>query len=150
MRNLNKGEQRQVTWLVVAGILPFLAHAILALSQAEIILSGHNYALLLNIYAAVIISFVAGMHWGIHLMHQMREPVFITSNVFALAAWAACFLPTSLTCLLHAACIALLWRFDKSLSVAGILHSDFYRLRVIVTIIVAAFLLLAGIGHLMN
>jgi hypothetical protein len=74
--------------LPYAGALPFMACAILLIAQFELLPllgSTHNVA---RSYGLLIISFMAGVHWGQHLA-GVRGPfsLLMSSNAAALAAW---------------------------------------------------------------
>jgi hypothetical protein len=77
-----------------AGLLPFLAGAVLVwLVRPDV----HPYvALALSGYAAVILSFLGGIHWGL----AMREPApplpwLVWGVVPSLVAWLAMLMPAS-------------------------------------------------------
>lgn len=77
-----------------AGLLPFLAGAVLVwLVRPEV----HPYvALALSGYAAVILSFLGGIHWGL----AMREPApplpwLVWGVVPSLVAWLAMLMPAN-------------------------------------------------------
>lgn len=83
-----------------SGLLPFVAGAVLVwLVRADV----HAYAALaLSIYAAVILSFLGGIHWGL-AMRQAKPPAsaLIWGVLTPLVAWPAALMPP------HAALVVL-------------------------------------------
>jgi hypothetical protein len=75
-----------------AGLLPFVFGALLVwLVHADV----HAYAALaLSIYAAVILSFLGGMHWGL-AMRQEKPPTsaLVWGVLTPLVAWPAALMP---------------------------------------------------------
>lgn len=83
-------------------------------------------------YSAVIISFLAGIHWACYLFFRERCPrnLLFTSNLVALLAWL-CLLVNNLPwqILLHILLFLYLLVLDFRLSEAGVLPAWFYLLR---------------------
>ncbi len=79
-------------WLGHAGLLPFVAGALLLwLVQGE----AHVYAAMaLTAYAALIVSFLGGIHWGL-AMRQPEAPMATLAwgVVPSLVAWPAVLMP---------------------------------------------------------
>ena len=73
--------------LTYAGVLPFLCAAIIPAVKPNFL--GLNYDNIILTYGAVIVSFVAGVHWGIYLFKDPPLNLFIHSNIAALLAWSA-------------------------------------------------------------
>ncbi len=91
-------ERRWAAWLGYAGLLPFLAGALLVwLVSAE----AHPYVtLMLSAYAAVIVSFLGAIHWGIGFVMSATGQAgaavhFRWGVVPALVAWPALVMPPS-------------------------------------------------------
>jgi hypothetical protein len=121
--------------LTYAGTLPLLAGV--ALQYAPIAgVDGQAMALR---YAAIIVSFLCGIHWAVELFFAARTPrhLLLTSNATALLAWCSLLLPSLLLAfLLQAWCFLYLLTLDLKLRDAGILPAWFYGLRRNATIIV--------------
>jgi len=125
--------------LTFSGALPFLA-AIAALSLAPALATAHIWQAVIA-YSAVIASFVSGIHWGLFLTRERRLPLnlFISSNLCALAAWAALLLPSRQTAvILLIAVFATLFAIDHMLYAAKAHMHWFYKLRAAITVIVIA------------
>lgn len=132
----------RVAWgLASAGVLPFLA------GLADMMFWDGALTGPVQIYAAVIASFLCGMHWGVALLAPRAPPVplLLGSNVAALAAWAAALAPASIGFLLFAALFAALAAIDHFLHRAGTWPVWFWRLRLTISAIVVATCLLIGI-----
>ena len=78
-------------WLTYAGILPFAAGMAGQVFAPE----AAPWREWTAAYGAVIAAFIAGIHWAVHLFFGDKAPLnlLISSNVLALAAWAALLLP---------------------------------------------------------
>jgi hypothetical protein len=77
-----------------AGLVPFVAGALLIwLVWPE----AHPYATLaLSAYAATIVSFLGGIHWGVAMRLATPPPsLFVWGVVPSLVAWAAVMMPPS-------------------------------------------------------
>ena len=83
-----------------AGLLPFIGGALLVwLVRADV----HAYvALALSSYAALILSFLGGMHWGL-AMRQVAPSVaaLVWGVVPALVAWPAAMMPPDAGLVVH-------------------------------------------------
>lgn len=75
-----------------AGLVPFVAGAALVWMVRPDV---HPYvALGLSAYAALIVSFLGGIHWGIAFRESAPEPVLFVWGVLpSLAAWIAVLMP---------------------------------------------------------
>jgi len=121
--------------LTYSGTLPLVGCVVLLFAP----LAGVDGKLVAIAYAAVILSFLCGIHWALFLFFSEKCPnnLLITSNIVALLAWA------SLLCTNHKMALALqgiffliLFALDFQLRRAGILPDWFYHLRRNATIIV--------------
>jgi hypothetical protein len=76
---------KQACLLTYLGILPFLMCTITIFSGWE----QANAVFVLRAYAAVIISFISGIHWGIGMKDSQHSTVWLlaTSNIISLLAW---------------------------------------------------------------
>lgn len=132
---MNKPQIKLATTLTCLGAIPFIA-AVCAQVLGYDALQLRFFSLS---YGAVIISFLSGMHWGIYLMQAQatRINLLITSNVFALLAWASLLLVIpSLQYGLQIVCFVVLFFIDRALTANGMLERWFYQLRQRITTVV--------------
>lgn len=97
-----------------AGLLPFVGGALLVwLVWPE----AHPYVTLaLSAYAATIVSFLGGVHWGV----AFREPapdstLFVWGVVPPLMAWVAVMMPPSAGLVLHGLMLIVCYLVDRRL-----------------------------------
>jgi hypothetical protein len=146
MNKLPEPIPRPALWLGTGGLVPFVV-----LASALFAMPDHTRPQLLfwlTAYAAVILSFVGAVHWGIAMVHgQMQEgdrTVFMAWSVVpALAAWAALLLPADTGLLLMAATFAVHFAADRQLGQRFALPPWYLRLRAGLTVVVVLCLLLA-------
>jgi hypothetical protein len=98
--------------LAYAGLIPFVMGAFLVwIVHAE----AHPYATLaLSAYAAVIVSFLGGVHWGIGF--QMADPppsLFTWGVVPSLVAWLAVLMPPSAGLVIHGVMLVACYLVDR-------------------------------------
>jgi hypothetical protein len=137
---------RPALWLGTAGLVPFVV-----LTSALFALPDHTRLQMLfwlTAYAAVILSFVGALHWGVAMVHaQMREAdrtlYMGWSVVPALAAWVSLLLPAKTGLLLMAATFAVHFAADRQLAQRFSLPGWYLRLRAGLTAVVVLCLLLA-------
>lgn len=105
-----------------AGLIPFVLGALLVwLVRADV----HPYvALALSAYAAVILSFLGGIHWGLAMRQDAPPPrVLVWGVVPSLVAWPAAVMPPDaglvLQGLMLLACYAVDRRLYPPLGAAG-------------------------------
>lgn len=142
------GPTRLYAWLAYAGALPFVACALLPVTGiVELPLLGSLQAVA-GSYAIVIVSFMAGTHWG----HALADPagprpgLLLVSNAVTLAAWFAFLLaPLPLVLVVCAAAFALLLLVDYRLRRSGTHARTYLRTRRNVTTIVIVALGLAAL-----
>ena len=121
------------TTLTFAGSIPFVVLALaLAIHLADVNLLKY----LLVTYAAIIASFMAGIHWGAYLFKSAPLNLFAHSNILALLAWLSLFLPAFSAYLLLIFCFGYLLVIDHRLFRVGIIQLWYWRLRVRITAIV--------------
>jgi hypothetical protein len=95
-----------------AGLLPFVLGAALVWFVRP---DAHPYATLaLSAYAAVIVSFLGGIHWGL----AFREPsppatLFVWGVVPSLVAWVAVMMPASAGLVIHGAMLWACYAVDR-------------------------------------
>jgi Protein of unknown function (DUF3429) len=132
--------------LTFLGAIPFVAPAVATLLGFRDV---HMHALVLS-YGAIIASFLSGMHWGLSLRHagETRINLLITSNIVALVAWASLIIPnTQWQYYLQMACFVLLLLIDYQLTKARVHAAWFYHLRLLITGIVLASLLVMALSQ---
>ena len=132
--------QRLAQLLVYSGAIPFIACVCVSVLGWDIF-DARWYGIT---YGAVILSFLAGIHWGVYLFLSPSCPynLFITSNIAALLGWLSLLIfPHWGSFLLLILCFSWLLLIDHKLFKLDIIPDWFYRLRVHATIIVIASLL---------
>ena len=87
---------RTASWLAYAGLLPFVLGALLAwlIGRADD-LAPHAFVVdALSRYGAVIVSFMAALHWGAAMLQPAQgEAGFWRAVTMALLAWVAALMP---------------------------------------------------------
>ena len=82
--------------LGLAGVLPFIVFGLLAITVGGGIVTPKLADTLLIGYGAIILSFMAGVRWGLALTAHREDDQALqltVSVVPSLIAWAACFMP---------------------------------------------------------
>ena len=80
--------------LSYAGLIPFVAGALLVWAVREDVLA--YVALALSAYAAVVLSFIGGIHWGLAMRQpQPASAALVWGVVPPLVAWPAAVMPPS-------------------------------------------------------
>jgi hypothetical protein len=95
-----------------AGLLPFVGGALLVwLVWPE----AHPYTTLaLSAYAAVIVSFLGGIHWGIGFREAAPPTsLFVWGIVPSLVAWVAVMMPASAGLVIHGLMLLLCYAVDR-------------------------------------
>ena len=142
---------RIYSMLTYAGALPFMACALMTLLGVSSIKLIGSVDYIAAAYALTIVSFMAGVHWGMALDQQRTEwPVnpFLSSNAVTIMAWLA-FLTTTpkitlIICIL--AFLYLLW-VDYRLYSLNLLTTHYFQTRRHVTaLVVLSLLLMVGIA----
>ena len=125
---MNANQQKQATLLTYAGLLPLvlaLANQILRVVPIDSLFWAASYA-------AVIASFICGIHWAVFLFFAGRSPInlLLTSNLICLSAWAALLLPHGSPALvILMLCFISLLAIDRRLQHDQLIPVWFYRLR---------------------
>lgn len=94
----------------------------------------------MQIYGALIASFVCGMHWAAALFapQTLAVRLFVLSNVAALLAWLAALLAPQPGFLILAAIFVALLGVDQHLRVRGLWPDWFWKLRVAISAVVVS------------
>ncbi len=100
------------TRLAYAGLLPFVLGAVLLWVVRE---DAHPYvAMALSGYAAVIISFLGGIHWGFGFAQpRPAASLFAWGVVPSLVAWVAVVLPPYAGLVVHGAMLGVCYLVDR-------------------------------------
>lgn len=143
----------RLAWLLgYGGLLPFFILTIAVLLGASLPLLGNaRLDWWLVAYAAIILSFLGAVHWGVviglqdWLNERETRRMLLYSVVPALLAWFTLLLPVNIALLIMGVLIVgayiidALWLFDR-------LKSDYAKLRLHLTIVSALLLFAAGVG----
>ncbi len=136
-------------YLTYAGVLPFtICSTCLALGIEVIPLLGATEKIL-RVYSLVIITFMAGSHWGqhLHLDNKWRCYLPILSNILTIALCLGFLtLPFQPLLATFVATLLILLIIDQRLFQHGFITRQYFRTRCLVTAIVIATLIIAGIN----
>lgn len=143
------------SWLGYAGLLPFVCSSLL-------ILVGHGAVRQIAIeglvnYAAIIVSFMAAIHWGRAMFdvagpeNQTKSPVnrkllYAFSVVPAVLGWLCLFFDSALSMFFFAIIFAGLYLFDRQTLIGRSTSAWYLALRARLTIVVIATLCLSAIA----
>ncbi len=148
---MNHDPKRIASLLACLGTLPFIACAF-------VLMFGNTFGLglfrplavqAITTYAAVIVSFLGGIQWGIGISTLEQQPhtarsLFMLSIVPSLLAWAMLFLPASTSRVVVAIfLVGLVWIIDALLHLQKVIPAWFFKLRSIVSGVVVASLIVA-------
>ena len=102
-------------WLAYAGLVPFVLGALLLWVLVMVRVEAHSFAALaLSAYAALIISFLGGIHWG--LAFRLTAPpasLFIWGVVPSLVAWMAVLMPAYAGLVVHGVMLVVCYLVDR-------------------------------------
>lgn len=118
--------------LTLAGVLPFVAAAVLPIAGIQVILPVGDLHALVGSYGLAIVSFLAGTHWAMQLTAPAKTPydLFVASNVIFLATWFAYVLfslPWAL--LVQALSLLALLYIDHRLRTSGLTSRRYFATR---------------------
>jgi hypothetical protein len=133
-------------WLGASGLVPFVV-----LTSALYALPESNTPVMLywlTAYAAVILSFIGAIHWGVAMVHERmpeadRSVFMAWSVVPAAAAWVALLLPARTGLLLLVASFVVHYAADRQFAQRFALPPWYLRLRAGLTAVVVLCLILA-------
>ncbi len=138
-------------WLGGTGALPFVFAAAAIWLAPEPVRAFAVSAVV--VYAAVILSFLGGLAWGATAAAATSIPwtrgharLLVASVVPALVGWGAALLPPVSGLVLMAVCFVAVLALDRRLSALGIVPPWWLKLRVRLSLTVAALLLVAAAG----
>lgn len=126
--------QRLLTWL---GFIPFLFFAVVFFFTNGVWWITTDDALhIYAVYTAVILSFMAGTHWGLVLTAQLEDAwkTLLWSNLIAVVAWIGVAMPYKIMGLsmVLLGFMLQLW-LDYGFSRNGIISHEYFRLRLVMT-----------------
>lgn len=124
--------------LAFAGTLPFVGTAVLTVLGVMAIPPFGQVSQLATSYGLAIISFIAGTHWAVPILNQAQSPfnLLVSSNIVVVVAWVAYLvLATDWVLAVQAAALLLLLVVDHRLFVGGVISRDYWRVRLIATLI---------------
>jgi hypothetical protein len=101
--------------LAYAGLIPFVLGALLVWLLAGYQAEAHAFVTLaLSCYAALIISFLGGIHWGLGMRQSVPSPQpFVWGVLPALLAWVAVVMPPYAGLVLHGVLLVLCYLVDR-------------------------------------
>jgi len=136
------------TSLALAGVLPFVACALLPLFGVISVEPFGRLDQLANSYVLAIVCFLAVIHWSIYLLRQDQLPfnLMIGSNVVFLATWFMFILAdTAWSLLTQCAALIVLLLIDWRLKNAAIINASYLQTRFIATTIASMALVLIAL-----
>jgi hypothetical protein len=102
-------------WLGYAGLVPFVLGALLLWVLVLVRAEAHTFAALaLSAYAALILSFLGGIHWG--LAFRQTAPaasLFVWGVVPSLVAWMAVLMPAYAGLVVHGVMLVVCYLVDR-------------------------------------
>ncbi|MFN7220860.1 MAG: DUF3429 domain-containing protein, partial [Burkholderiales bacterium] len=96
----------------------------------------------LTTYAAIIVSCLGGIQWGLGVATESEQPqtansLFLLSVVPSLLAWALLFLPSNTSKVIVALfLVGLVWIVDALLHLQQVIPAWFFRLRCVISAVV--------------
>ena len=120
--------------LAFSGTLPFVVPIVLNSFRLDVL--GLDYQRIVFTYAAIITSFMAGIHWTFALQRNDASRLFIESNAITLTAWFALLWYSSYSLLIFIVCFICLLIIDLRLEKQGLLENWYIQLRLKITAIV--------------
>jgi len=139
-------EKTLYTTLAYAGVLPFIACAVLPLAGIASIPPFGRLDELINSYGLAIVCFLAGIHWANYLANKDVLPfnLMISSNAIFLLTWFGFVLgELSTSLLIQVAALAILLFIDWRLRSAAVITAHYFRVRFTATSFAIASLALA-------
>lgn len=127
--------------LAFAGVIPFLACALLPLVGVDALPRLGGLDEVANSYSLAIICFLSGIHWAQHLHSNDTMPfnLMASSNVIFLFAWFAFVLAsTNWSLALQIVALVAILLVDRQLVRAGVIDAEYLRVRLIATTLAVA------------
>lgn len=132
--------------LGVAGLIPFLGFAALAVSGSDGGLGtiGLSPRTILSAYGAIIASFLGGIRWGAAAARGAGNADYLVAIVPSLLAWAALAAPAPWDLRILGALVLLWGLVDQDLSRRGLAPAWMGRLRLALSVVAGLALLIAA------
>lgn len=142
----------RIMWLLgYAGVIPFLVLLVFLTQDKPFFLdTAISLSIWLGIYAAVILSFLGAVSWGVALAKQTQltpqrtNQLLIYGVLPSLLAWFSLLLPINIALAVMAGLIVLAYLADLKM-LSPLVSSQYLRLRFHLSITVATLLLLSSI-----
>ena len=137
--------KRLANILGYAGLIPFIVFSVLSVVDFKSVIDPHLY---LTTYAAIILSFMGAIHWGVAMVSEdtLSARQLGISVIPPLLGWIALLLPTVYGYSLLIISFSLLCMLDKHYHMQKAFPAWYYPMRVILTSIVVLCLILAAIS----
>ena len=136
-------------WVGYLGLIPFIASSLFIWSPQY-----HQFALQsLSIYAAVILTFIGSVHWGIAMQHigktnkQNSNMQFVFSIIPSLFAWIVILFFETYALIILALGFVTFWWFEKS-NYQDVLPAWYSKLRMHLTMIATLSIMIGWFGTL--
>lgn len=148
---MNTDPRRVADFLAYAGTIPFVVVAFILLfgNMLGMGMLRPLAAQGITTYAAIIVSFLGGIQWGLGIATYEQQPqtarsLFTLSVVPSLLAWAMLFLPQSTSRIVVAIfLVGFVWIIDSLLHLQKVIPPWFFKLRCIVSGVVIVSLIAA-------
>jgi hypothetical protein len=142
-------DQSTAQLLGYLGLIPFIGLAGVAASGLR--LPGVDAASALLVYAALILSFLGGISWGVAVTgaessQSRRRQLFGVSVLPSLVAWPAVLLPFAVGIWIVLVGFVLIYLHDRRLARQGVYPQWFARLRGVLTGVAVAALTVAAVS----
>lgn len=145
--------QKIALGLALFGFVPFAALTLAMFLPNGAQILGLQMAALapvaLGAYAAIILSFLGGIRWGVAIANDPDEAIsrtLVYSVAPSLWGWAAFFAPAPVNFLMFAIGFLAMGRWDLALVQEGAAPAWFGKLRLILTMLVVPTMLIASFG----
>lgn len=144
----NSGMHVSARLLAFAGLIPFVAATALLLGGVQSLPLLGPVDRLLSSYALLIVSFMAGTHWGMAIARAKAAhvPLYLPSNLVALTAWFAYLLaPLAAQLVIDAGALLVLLVIEHRIAAAVAMDDEYVRLRTQVSTVAVAAVLTASV-----
>ena len=134
--------------LAFAGLIPFVAATALLLCGVQSLPLLGPVDRLLSSYTLLIVSFMAGTHWGMAIARAKAAhiPLYLPSNLVALTAWFTYLLaPLAAQLVIDAGALLVLLVIEHRIAAAVAMDDDYVHLRTQVSTVAVAAVLTASV-----
>lgn len=135
------------SWLAYLGAIPFVIGAFLIFLGYERVLFINDVVRVVNSYGLIIVVFMAGIHWGNYLSDNRCNSInlLLLSNIITLFSWFSfLFMPAKLSVIVYCLAFSCLLYLDSKLLSLNVISVTYFKLRLVITSIVIASLLLVS------